>query len=475
MSREDYDNGFFIRPPEYQLYKKDLLLPTVIGSETAALYTNLGFRKKNTYSPIYATIESNATENTAKNFYKTIDGDFNSYWQVDKTKKKDSFTWLSIIFPAEVKIHGVRITPHKIGELWSNDRAEIQISRDGKKWEPLQKLNLRDALVNSSNASLLFPFKAAVTARFFRVWVDDKKFSSLTEIELIDEPIRATHIILPSQKMDILNMSNAVVKASSRYLAHTEDSAFDGNINTFWHVNVPPEDSHWISVEFPVSRTFNSVQFVPRQDESQMWDSFRKMDSKVELQVSENGEEWTPIPQKRAAYNKAFLFSLGKMVTTKHARFLIHDKNRKFLSVAEIQFVVISDHDIAAMYLPLTNIGQIEILESNNPNKIYLKIHSDSDANLVRLENYHSGWKAYIDKKESAIQKFGPNLQLIPIPAGFHDVYLEFSSWYDAIAWVHVYFSLFTFLGLIIFLGRDTSYIYLKDKNSLLGQFTKRL
>lgn len=467
VSREDYHNGFFVRPPEYQLYKKDLLLPTVVGSETAALYTNLGFIKKNTYSPIYATVESNSTENTAKNFYKTIDGDFNTYWQIDKAKKKDSFTWLSITFPSEIKIYGIRITPYKIGELWSSDRAKIQISRDGKKWEPLQKLDLRGALVNSSNASLLFPFKTAVTARFFRLWVDDKKFSSLTEIELIDEPIRAAHIILPFQKMDILNISNAVVKASSRYLAHTEDLAFDGNINTFWHVNVPSEDSQWISVKFPVSQTFNAVQFVPRQDESQMWDSFRQMDSKVELQVSEDGEEWTSIPQKRSAYNKAFLLSLGKMVTTKHARFLIHDKSRKFLSVAEIQIVRLPEGFFEGASFPSAEVGTVEPLESNNPNKIYLKVHAEKDANLIRLENYDRGWKVYIDKKESAIQKFGPNLQLIPIPSGLHDVYLEFSSWYDAIAWVHVYFYLFTFFGLIIYLARDTDCIYLKDKNSL--------
>lgn len=452
VSRENYRDGFFVRPFEYQLYKKDLLLPVSVNRDLTVFNTSLGFRK-NTYSPIYATLESNSTENTAKNIYKAIDGDFNSYWKVDKTKMKDSFTWLSITFPTEIKIYGIRITPHKIDELWRNDKAEIQVSRDGKKWELLQKLDLRGAIVNTSNAFILFPFKTAVTGRYCRLWVDDNNFTSLAEIEVIDDPVIDTNVILPSKKAEVLNMSNVIVKASSHYLAQTEDLAFDNDISTFWHMNVPPEDSHWISIDFQISQTFNGVQLIPRQDESQMWDSFGQMDSKFELQVSENGEVWTSIPQKRSAYNKSILISFSKMISTKHARFIIHDKSRKFLSLAEIQFVRLPEGFFEGVSFPSAEVGNVEPLESNNPNKIYLKVHAEKDANLVRFENYHRGWKVYLDNKQIALQKFGPNLQLIPIPAGNHEVRMEFSSWYNAIAWIHVWFFLFTFLWFVIYLA----------------------
>jgi hypothetical protein len=59
----------------------------------------------------------------------------------------------------------------------------------------------------------------------------------------------------------------------------------------------------------------------------------------------------------------------------------------------------------------------------------------------------------YLDNRQVALQKVGPNLQLIPIPAGNHEVRMEFYSWYNAIAWLHVWFFLFTFLWFVIYLA----------------------
>jgi hypothetical protein len=482
-TREYFSNGLFFHQLDNKLHKKDFLLPIMEHGKInnlSDMYSKFGLGRKNTFSPIYATVETNAEEKTVINSYKAIDGNFNSYWKIDKAKKRDSITWLSITFPDEIKCYGIRITPHKASELWRDKRAKIQISKHGKEWKDLLKLDLSAAIANNDNLSFLFPLNTPVTGHYFRLWVEDENFTSLSEIEFIDEPIIDKEFMLSINEIDIVNVDivevdNLIVSDSSHHETNTGELAFDGNLSTFWHVAVPPtSDTHSISIKFPTFSTFNGVQFTPRQDESQMWGDEAKLpcakilggvenagrtgckDYKLILQTSRNGKKWIDVEviQEELAYGKKYLFALKNSITTKYIRLCMHDLSRKFLSVAEIQFVRLSKDSIEESSPLLGVVGTVEPLVSNNPNKIYLKVHAEKDANLVRLENYHRGWRVYVDSKEVAMQKFGPNLQLIPISAGDHKVYLEFSSYYNTLVWLHVWFYMIVFLCFIIYLAK---------------------
>ena len=173
----------------------------------------------------------------------------------------------------------------------------------------------------------------------------------------------------------------------------------------------------------------------------------------AELQISDDGEQWNLVKQLGIDGYNAGYYHLNQAVTAKYIRLQLKGVSitgpGASYSIAELRFTELPKLKAEG----IEGIGgRIEPQPSADPNRVSLKIHAEKDVNLIRLENYNKGWNAYIDNKEVVMQKFGPNLQLIPIPAGDHDVRLEFHSWYDTLAWAHALFAVFIWLLLAFYL-----------------------
>ena len=430
---------------------KDILLPKD-STSLADLYKKIGFVKKVTYAPLYATVETNYPVPHFHNIYGAINGNFNSYWEVDKKVNKDPFTWLSIAFPDKVTIYGFRITPYKAEELWQGDRAKIQISSDGKRWKNLLSLDLIKAgFDRKTTKPLLFPLVQPVTSKYFRFWTDDEQFASLSKIEFIDEPLHLMKAVknLPELVPFKTNYaSHTLVRTSEHKSPFLGNTLFDENLDTFLQISNPDDPYFsWMSVEFNAPKTFNSMLMIPAKKEFGAL-SYLPM----ELEVSKDGDHWSLVKQLGKDGYKAGWYHFNQTITAKYIR--LHLKGVPSggaganYSIAELQFAELSE----AKVNDRDGIGRVTPQSSTNPNRIYLKIHAERDTNLIRLENYDKGWSAYIDNHAVTMQKFGPNLQLIPVPAGDHEIRLEFHSWYNALAWTHVRFVAFIWLLLSAYL-----------------------
>lgn len=75
---------------------------------------------------------------------------------------------------------------------------------------------------------------------------------------------------------------------------------------------------------------------------------------------------------------------------------------------------------------------------SGNPNEIRISTNAPVNGYILRLENYHKGWSAYVDETPAVIKKVYPNFQMIEVPAGAHIIDFKFRSAYDAIVKAHL-------------------------------------
>ena len=83
--------------------------------------------------------------------------------------------------------------------------------------------------------------------------------------------------------------------------------------------------------------------------------------------------------------------------------------------------------------------GNVHQNYSYTPNSISVLTESDHNGVLLRMENFHKGWKAYVDGKETPIFKIKPNFQAIQIPEGNHFVQFEFSSPFNFLVHLSIY------------------------------------
>lgn len=438
----------------YQIGKrhpKDILLPKDLnnGDALAALYKELGFTKKITYAPLYATPETNYPVPHFHDIYGAINGKYNFYWEVDKKANEDPYTWLSITFPAEITVYGIRITPYKATDLWRGEQAKMQVSPNGEDWNTVKRLDLRKTDFNGSNRPVLFPLPAPVKAKYFRLWVDGRQFASLAQIELIDEPLGRIKAVqnsplLPLEKDDT---NSGLLRASSFDYVYSGKVLSDRNLDTFLRINDPNDAfTSWISIEFPRPKTFNSILIIPAKE-------IRFLSYLPgELQISDDGKQWDTVKQLGIDGYNAGYYYLNQKVTARHVRLQLKGVSitgpNAGYSIAELRFAELPEVKAEGS----GGIGRVEAQPSADPNRIYLKIHAEKDADLIRMENYNKGWNAYIDNQKVVMQKFGPNLQLIPIRAGDHEVRLEFHSWYNILAWSHVCFVAFIWLLLALYL-----------------------
>ena len=96
--------------------------------------------------------------------------------------------------------------------------------------------------------------------------------------------------------------------------------------------------------------------------------------------------------------------------------------------------------------------GNITFTETDNPNRIGLEIETSKDGYLVRLENFHKGWKSTVDGVAAKVYPANFAFQAIRVPAGKHKVIFEFKTIYPRLFWFYIFLSVGTWAFLNYYL-----------------------
>ena len=76
--------------------------------------------------------------------------------------------------------------------------------------------------------------------------------------------------------------------------------------------------------------------------------------------------------------------------------------------------------------------------ERSDPNVFEMNVNVPADGFLVRLENYHPGWKAFIDGRRARIYRANYAFGAVRVPQGSHRIVFRFSSIYPALMYLHI-------------------------------------
>jgi hypothetical protein len=90
----------------------------------------------------------------------------------------------------------------------------------------------------------------------------------------------------------------------------------------------------------------------------------------------------------------------------------------------------------------------------STPNSFMAVINAPTDGFLVRRENYHKGWRAFVDGKETKVYRANYAFQAIRVPSGKHTVVFQFKSIYPILFWFHIAVSAFSWICLNFYLFR---------------------
>ncbi len=77
--------------------------------------------------------------------------------------------------------------------------------------------------------------------------------------------------------------------------------------------------------------------------------------------------------------------------------------------------------------------------ERPDPNSVRARVNAPEDGFFVRLENFHRGWKAFIDGKETRLYRANYAFQAVRVPAGEHTVTFKFFTIYPWLFHIHVF------------------------------------
>ena len=81
----------------------------------------------------------------------------------------------------------------------------------------------------------------------------------------------------------------------------------------------------------------------------------------------------------------------------------------------------------------------IKYTKIRDPNELEISIETPTDGFLVRLENFHPKWQAFINDKKTRIYRANYAFQAIRIPRGKHTVRFRFSTIHPFLLYVHVF------------------------------------
>jgi hypothetical protein len=92
----------------------------------------------------------------------------------------------------------------------------------------------------------------------------------------------------------------------------------------------------------------------------------------------------------------------------------------------------------------------IEYMFDKDPNHLTVAARIPRDGYLIRRENHHPGWRAYMDSRNLEIVRFLNTFQAVRVCRGHVRIDFVFQSNYMRLMWIHV---LCVFLGYIMFFG----------------------
>jgi hypothetical protein len=196
-------------------------------------------------------------------------------------------------------------------------------------------------------------------------------------------------------------------------------------------------DVYWLTME-------NGVLSLPR-NKVQAPDLFPAFGVEVRLNVIAKGDDI------KLYHNEGMITSLTYVGRGKMG---FHDNSggskprQKFTSVAL---------EVAMPFIPSSMNSSVKYTKANNPNQLHL-VTNASAGYLVRQENYHPGWQAFIDGNETKIYHANYAFQSIRLPAGTHEVRFRFKTAYPMLAALHVAAAIMIWLLLQISLFRLQPY-----------------
>lgn len=296
-----------------------------------------------------------------------------------------------------------------------------------------------------------------------------KDFAGFINTYLIAEKFPITgniFYLLPNRqswKMDVSSLRN-ILDIPLLFFCSTEassynnpwespDKAIDADPNTYWHITLPRQTNYsWIAISAQIPITFDTILITPRQRgfTHQLWER-----DHAELQTSKDGLQWTTVSKldlKASSFdgsNKPIIFQLKDPVTTQSVRININDE--RFASLAEIEFTGPDD-----LKNKSASLGSIEEKLSRDPNRVSMSIDAKQDVYLLRMENFHKNWKAFIDGKQIFIEKVAPNFQMIAVPAGRHEVSFVFHSLYPLLVNLHTLCVILAWFAILLVLGKES-------------------
>ncbi|MFH1846514.1 MAG: YfhO family protein [Candidatus Omnitrophota bacterium] len=108
--------------------------------------------------------------------------------------------------------------------------------------------------------------------------------------------------------------------------------------------------------------------------------------------------------------------------------------------------------------------AEIKYTKRDNPNGLELLIKAPQDGYLVRLENFHRGWQAYVDGQRVTVYRANYAFQAIRMPEGEHKVVFKFVSLYTFLMYIHCVcmFLCWVAFNLYLFKIKDNSLCFEK-------------
>jgi hypothetical protein len=119
------------------------------------------------------------------------------------------------------------------------------------------------------------------------------------------------------------------------------------------------------------------------------------------------------------------------------------------------QLKTIPDPTSSFLKLQLPSVGEIEWSEVVSPNRIEIVVSAQNPAWLLRMENFHKSWKAFVDGIEVEIEKVKPNFQMIWLPSGRHRVEFIFASNYTKIRNASLFTVTAGWIFMLIWMGKN--------------------
>lgn len=115
----------------------------------------------------------------------------------------------------------------------------------------------------------------------------------------------------------------------------------------------------------------------------------------------------------------------------------------------EIDFVLPQGNTETKVYF-----SDFIIEEQDNPNRIILIADSSVDGFLVKAENFHRGWRAWIDGIPAEIYRANYAFSAVKLLSGRHRVVFEFRTIYPLLFWGFILISILMWIGLNCYLWK---------------------